>query len=129
MTRKVLSSESVLPVRDALMEGVTTAVRDGHGQALSAYLAALDQVGYSSTRPVTISVDLHGWALLNALIRRARSGREILEGALSEDERHAGYARQLQAETAVELLGLDGESCLPPAQRLSARPRSIGRRR
>ena len=129
MSRNVLPADCVLPVRDALTEGVAIAVRDGHGQALSAYLAALDVVGYSSSRPVTISVEVHGWALLSALQQRALAGREIVERALCEGERRHGYARQLAAETAIERLKLDLHPCMPPAQRYSLRPHVTGRRR
>jgi hypothetical protein len=37
-----LPADCRLTVCDALMEAVSIAVRDGHGRALSAYVAALD---------------------------------------------------------------------------------------
>jgi hypothetical protein len=117
-----LPADCLLTVRDALMEAISIAVRDGHGRALSAHLATLDVIGYMSTEAVEISTGRHGWSLLNALQQRMATGEAIAQSTADDAMRRHGYARQLAAETAVDMLGLEGRDCLPPQQRFSARP-------
>lgn len=113
--------------RETLMEAVSIAVRDGHGRALSAYVAALDVIGYESTRPAEISTGRYDWSLLSAL-QHMTTGEAIAQRTADDAIRRHGYTRQLATKTPLDRLGLEGRDCLPPQQRFSADTR-MGKRR
>ena len=114
-----LPADCRLTFREALMEAVSIAVRDGHGRALSAYVAGLDVIGYKSTRPVEISTGRYDWSLLSALQHMA-TGEAITQSTADDAIRRHGYARQLAAKTPLDRLGLEDRACLAPQQRFSA---------
>ena len=105
--KRVLAAEDVLSVRDALMEAMAFASRDGDRDAWRACQRALAAVGYVGSRPVTLDLHLHGQTLLAALNRRAGLHRETMDVALSEPERRQAHMRMLAAETAIARLRLD----------------------